>query len=546
MDITFCANRYIQISNFCLLILLIFFSSCGGEKNNETIQSEKKIFKYNQASALYSLDPAFAKDQASIWVAKQIFNTLVEVNEHLEIVPALAKSWEVSEDAKSIKFNLRNDVYFQKNDIDGGALLKASDIVYSFNRLIDPELASPGAWVFNDRVDEEQPFVALDDFTFQINLKEPFQPILGILSMQYCSVVSQKCVEHFGKDFRKYPIGSGAFKLKVWKEGEALILEKNENYWEKDEKGNVLPYLDGIRISFSENKRAAFLDFTEGKTDFLSGIDASYVEEVLTEEGTLKDEWKNKIEMTKTPYLNTEYLGFLFNDKGADILKDKRVRQALNYGIDRESMVKYLRNNIGKAAINGFIPPGLPGYNPNRKGYTYKPDLAKKLLKEAGYETNKKMNQLSLQTTASYQDLCVFIQKQLNEIGFNIELELVPPSFLREKMSKGDAQFFRASWIADYPDSETFLTVFYGGNPAPPNYTQFKNQKYDELYVKAMKTSDLGRRLNLYAQMDEILIEEAPVMPLFYDEVVRFNQIGISGMKINAFNLLDLKTVQLP
>lgn len=527
---------------------MVCFASCGSDSSNSSnnAANDLKIFKYNQPSALYSLDPAFAKDQASIWIAKQLFNTLVEVDENLNLKPSLATKWDVSEDGLSYTFYLRDDVFFSNKEGATAEKLTAKDVVFSFERLINPKTASPGAWVFNGRVDEEKPFVAVDDFTFQLNLKSAFQPIMGILSMQYCSIVSEKAVKQFGLDFRKNPVGSGAFSLKIWKEGETLILEKNKNYWEKDKSGTSLPYLDGVRVSFNENKRSAFLDFTEGETHFLSGIDASYKDDLLTEIGELKEEWGDRIEMTKTPYLNSEYLGFLMSDGGSNVLKDKRVRQAINYGFDRRKMVQFLRNNIGKPAEQGFIPPGLPAYNPNQKGYTFNREKASKLLKEAGYSQKNPMPEITLATTSSYKDICVFMQQQLNDLGFNIKLELMPPSFLREKMSKGDTQFFRASWIADYPDAETFLTVFYGGNPAPPNYTNFKNKNFDTLYEQALQTNDIEKRILLYQKMDSILIEEAPIVPLFYDEVVRFQQKNIFGMKINAFNLLDLKTVKLP
>ena len=236
-----------------------------------------------------------------------------------------------------------------------------------------------------------------------------------------------------------------------------------------------LPYLPGIRVSFLDNKRNAFLQFKEGELDFLSGIDASYKDDLLGNDGKLKAEWQSDIKLLRSPYLNTEYLGFLMEGNTNKALQNKKVRQAINYGIDRQKMMRFLRNGIGIPAISGFVPPGLPSFDPKAVvGYTYKPNKARELLKEAGYENGKGLPLLVLETTDSYKDLCTFIQKQLGEIGVKVEMELHPPAFLRDKIAKGKSGFFRASWIGDYPDAETYLTVLYGGNPAPPNYTCFK------------------------------------------------------------------------
>jgi len=209
-------------------------------------------------------------------------------------------------------------------------------------------------------------------------------------------------------------------------------------------------------------------------------------------------------------------------------------------------MLQYLRNNIGRPAMAGFIPAGLPSFNPKAvNGYTYDINKAKQLLKEAGYPNGEGLPNISLVTNASYQDLGTYITKQLAEIGINIDMEINQSSFLRQMMVKGEVDFFRGSWIADYPDGENFLTVFYGGNPAPPNYTRFKNKQFDQLYQQALTTNDNDERFSLYHQMENILIEEAPVVPLFYDELTLFTQKRVKNFKPNAQNLLVLKNLKL-
>ena len=537
--------------NLLVLALLIIFTSCNTEQkkpdnDKKPAATDKKIFKYNQGSGIYSLDPAFAKDQASSWATNQLYNGLLQLDDDLNVKKCIAKNFEVNEESTVYTFYLRTDVYFHDHPQfkDGkGRRVVAQDFVYSFNRLLDPKLASPGLWIFNGKVDmEEGPFLALDDSTFQLVLSKPFRPILSLLTMQYCSVVPKEVAEHYGKDFRKNPIGTGPFKLKFLKENERMFLVKNENYWEKG-----LPKIDQVNVSFVDNKGSEFLMFEKGEIDFISGLDATYINDLLSKKGELKEERKSVMYMQKAPFLNTEYLGILMDLSGSNdktsALAEKNVRKAINIGFDRERMMKTLRNNVGKPATSGFIPYGLPAFKETNK-IKYNPDEARKLLIEAGFtESNKP--KVTLLTNTSYKDFGVYIINQLKEIGFEAEMEITPSGVLRERMANGSANFFRGSWIADYPDAENYMTLFYGKNPSPPNYTRFKNAEYDRLYEQCLVTIDDVELGKLYQQMNDILIEEAPVIPLFYDEKTVFVNNRVKGMSNNAMNLLILKNVEL-
>jgi len=458
----------------------------------------------------------------------------------------------MSADGLTYTFYLRDDVYFHdhgKFKEGKGRKVIAADLVYSLKRITDPAVASPGMWIFHNNIDKERPFVALNDTTFQINLSRPFPPFLGILSMQYCSVVPKEIVEYYGKDFRSNPVGTGPFQFKLWEEGAAIILLKNEYYFEK-EGDNQLPYLDGIRISFIENKQTEFLQFLDGKLDFMSDVGPSFKDEILTRDGNLQPKYQENIELIKNPYLNVEYLGILV-DTANPLVKDnplklKAIRQAINYGFDRKKMISYLRNNVGIAATNGFVPAGLAFYDQNKiNGYDYNPQKARQLLRNAGFEADKKMPEIMLYTNSNYQDFCAFIIKQLEEIGLKIKMEVISPAFLREAMVKGKANMFRASWIADYPDAESFLVLFYGKNPAPPNYTRFNNPKFDQLYEAALREQNVEKRNELYQQMDQLVINEAPVVPLYYDQTLVFIHKYIEGLEVNPINLLVLKNVRI-
>ncbi|MEE2700046.1 MAG: ABC transporter substrate-binding protein [Bacteroidota bacterium] len=510
------------------LLLLIFLLCCASPTHDE----ERSIFKYNQASGIATLDPAFSKDQATIWACNQLFNGLVQFNENLEVVPSIAKSWEISADGLQYTFHLRKDVYFHKHKIfKHDRRVVASDFTFSFDRLKSKQLAAPGAWVFAN----VKNYNAINDSTFQINLKNSFSPFLGLLSMQYCSVVPREIVEN--TDFRAHPIGTGPFHFQFWKEGVKLVFRKNTNYFEKEDE-NALPYLDAVAITFIKDKQATFLEFLKGNLDFISGIDASYKDEVLERGGTLREKYKSKINLQSEPYLNTEYLGFLMEDA-----LSLEIRKAINYGFDREKMLKYLRNNIGTPALQGFVPKGMPSFSESLQGYHYNPEKAKSLIAKSKFDTNK---EIVLSTTSAYLDLCEYIQNALSEIGLKIKIEVNPPSTHRQMVATSKLSFFRGSWIADYADAENYLALFYSKNFCPngPNYTHFANVEFDNLYEKASKETNDSIRYLLYNKMERLIVEQAVIVPLYYDRVLRFTQPNISGFGSNAMNLLDLKKVK--
>ena len=532
-------------------------AACYNKKN-----TEGNIFHYNEFNGIASLDPAFAKSQSTMWPAHQLFNTLVEIDDSLRIVPSLAKSWDVSADRTVFTFHLRDDVFFHDDEsfangkarpddlVGRGRKLTARDVEYSFSRLMDKKTASPGSWIFNRKVDTIQPFKAIDDSTFQLKLLRPYIPILGIISMQYCSIVAREAVEKYRADFRRHPVGTGPFQFVAWEEGQALVLKKNPHYFEKDESGNRLPYVDGIKVSFYDSKATEFLLFRQKQLEFINDIEASFKDEVLTKKGTLRKEWEGKIELQVNPYLNIEYLGILV-DSTNDLVKNspmqsRKIRQAINYGFDRRKMVLYLRNSLGTPAESGFVPMGLPSFDSLAvKGYHYNPAKTKQLLAEAGYTDGKGLPTIKLLTIAIYADMANFIAKQLEESGISVQVEVVQKALLLTMTSSSTAAFFRASWIADYPDAENYLSVFYSKNPAPPNYTRYKSAAFDAAFEKAIKEDNDSLRYKLYQQADQIMIDDAPVVPLWYDKVVRLVQPNVKGFQPNALNLLELRRVKL-
>ncbi len=529
---------------WCIPALAFVLASCAGKHEHD-----KAIFRYNEVSGIASLDPAFARNQSIMWGIHQVYNTLIEVNDSLQLVPSLAKSWTFSNDKTEITFVLRNDVFFHDDACFrnwAGRKLVAQDVVFSFNRIINAATASPGAWIFNNRVDSVSPFTPINDSVFVLKLQRPFQPILGILSMQYCSIVPEEAVNFYGDTFRAHPVGTGPFKFVAWEEGQGLVFTKNLSYFEKDSMGQRLPYLDGIKVNFYDSKATEFLEFQQKRLDFINDIDPSFKDEVLTKTGRLKKEWEGTIELQKHPYLNIEYLGILLDSTNPLVknspLRYKKFRQAINYGIDRTKMMLYLRNSIGTPATSGFVPQGLPSFNAQLvKGYDFDPGKARALLAELGYSATKKAPAVKVLTIPIYANLASYIANELQQVGITLQVEVIQKSLLLQQTAKSEAAFFRGSWIADYPDAENYLSVFYGNNPAPPNYTRYKNPVYDKLYEQALQQTNDSLRYNFYRQMDNVLMNDAPVIPLWYDMVLHLVQKDLTGFVPNSLNMLELR-----
>ncbi len=530
-------NTFYTIGTVCLIMLFI---GCSNHTNNK---NDHQVFRYNEHSNIASLDPAFARTPQTIWPTNQLFNGLVQLDDSLNIKPDIAKNWVINDSTFTYTFTLRDDVFFHKNDVFGNAKTRkvvANDFTYSFDRLTSQELASPGSWVLK----AVENYRAENDSTFVIQLKKPFPAFLGLLSMRYCSVVPKEAIEFYGNDFRSNPVGTGPFQFKFWEENVKLVLRKNPIYFEKDENGKQLPYLEAVAVTFLPDKQSEFLQFAQGKIDFMSGLDNSYKDEIITTTGKLQPKYEATTNLISAPYLNTEYLGFFMGTNSTEV-QSSLLRKAVNYGFDREKMVTYLRNGMGIPAVNGFIPKGLPGFD-EIKGYDYNPKKARELIEQYKAESGNQNPKVSIGTNSQYLDVCEYIQRELEKLGVEIDINVMPPSTLRQMKSSGELDIFRASWVADYPDAENYLSLFYSPNFTPngPNYTHYKNVTFDSLYVKAQQISEIDERKVLYTQMDSIVMADAPIVPLYYDMAVRFVSKKISGLGTNPQNFLVLKRVK--
>ena len=521
------------------LVIMLFLFSCSQKQEEDR---SHMVFRYNEYGNITSLDPAFSRNLPNIWATTHMFNSLVQLNDDLEIIPDLAEQWTISSDGLVYEFRIREDVFFHQHPAFGKSKTRkvnASDFAFSLKRLLDPQLASPGGWVLQnvERIE------AKNDQLLIITLKQPFPAFLGLLSMRYCSVVPKEIVTKTEGNFRKNPIGTGPFAFKYWEEDVKLVLRKNPLYFERDDLGLSLPYLESISISFVPDKQSEFMLFLQEKLDILNTLDNSYKDELLTQQGTLTEKYKEKINLQKGPYLNTEYLGF-YLDSPSPVIKSPLIREAINIGFDRKKMMIYLRNNIGFIGNKGFIPEGLSGH-PKEVVLKYQPEKAAELVKTFEKETGLKA-EITLATDANYIDLCEYIQRELQKIGISIKVDMMPPATLKQARSKGKLEMFRSNWIADYPDAENYLSLFYSKNfsPTGPNYTHFYSPTFDSLYENSFFINDAQKRGEIYQSMDSLVMSKHPLIPLYYDQVLRFSHKNVLGLNLNPVNVLKLKKIR--
>ena len=523
-------NRFFLVIHINILLI-----SC----NLNSKKSTKDIIRFNSATGITSLDPAYARTQENIRAVNQVFNGLVQLNDQLNVIPSIAKKWSISKDAKTYTFVLNRGVFFHNHPIFKMQKREviSSDFEYSFKRILDPSTASDGAWIFNDIIDQSQPFTSINDTIFQIKLNKPFAPFLNMLTMAYCFVVPKEIVEFYGDEFGKKPIGTGPFMFANWADGIKLNMIRNPNYFESTQQ-NSIPKLDGISISFIQSKQTELLEFIQGNLDLFTGLESSFKDEILTTDGTLDSKYLEDFNIQISPFLNTEYLAFNMEDESSSI-HDLNYRKAIHHCINRDAMISYLRNGIGTPANGGFMPVGLPGHV-NYDNSSFDLDLARKYIQKSNVDKNLP---ITLTTTSNYLDLCILVQKNCAEIGIEVKIDVVPASLLKQQKSAGDLTFFRSSWIADYPDGENFMACFYGPNKAPsgPNYSRYINAQFDQEYNQLIACTDESEKKKLFKKMESMLDEDQPFILLFYDESIWIKNKKINQININALNHLDLR-----
>ena len=551
-----------------VFLLLISLSTLSCRKNTA---SSNKIFNLNISTGIETLEPVMSNSATSIWGVSMIMEGLVCFDKDNKLQPLLAKSWDISPDGITYTFHLRNDVFFQNDDCfkdakGKGRKVVAQDFKYCLERANDPKAKTRGMWVFRDKIAGTKEFIdsrsgkspnnvneitgikAVNDSTLQIQLYNPFSPFLSLLTMTYAFVYPKEAVDMYGDKFGENPVGTGPFEFVSWEHDQAMILQKNLTYWQSDASGNKLPYLDGVKITFTQSSETEFLDFQSNKYDFHTPSSETY--DVLTDDaGNLKDAASKDFKLVRQPWLQTIFCGMMQDKslpagKTSPFVNNKKLRQAVNFGTDKEKIVRYVLKGRGVAALNGPVPPGMPGYNPAIKGYPYDKEKAKELLKEAGYPGGKGLTLTLVCGNEEIQrSVAIAFQQQMQEIGIEVKIEQLLQASLVSKQEGGEFAFWRASWGADYYDAENFMALFYSKNITPngPNRVGYSNPEVDDLYLRSLKETDDAKRNELYDKMQTIVTEDAAWLNLYYNQQIYLLSKNIDGFYIDGLNIINLK-----
>jgi ABC-type transport system substrate-binding protein len=518
---------------------------------------EGQVYRAAFGVKIKTLDPIGAGDLYSHIVISQIYEGLLQYDylaRPYKLIPCLAEDMpEVSPDGLIYTFKIKKGVRFQDDPCfkatgGKGRELVAEDFVYSFKRLADIKNRAEGWWTLDGMIkglnefrehskkskvtDYSLPVEGLeapDERTLRITLTRPYPQFLYVLAMSFTMAVPREAVEEYGEEIISHPVGTGPFMLKSWRRGSKLILVRNPNFREEyyptegeegDEEagllvdaGKRLPFLERIEFPIIIEDQPYWLNFMKGNLD-VAGIPKDSFEQAINPNMELRPEMVKKgIILTKTPLPDVTYIGFNMED--SLVGKNKLLRQAMSLAYNVKEVIKLFYNGRAIPA-QGPIPPDIPGYDPELVNpyRQYNLERARELLAKAGYPNGEGLPPLvyeNASTDTTARQMAEFFVKQMAKIGIKIKVNNNTwPQFL-EKIKTKSAQVFGLAWIADYPDAENFLQLFYGPNQAPgPNNTNFNHPEYNKLYEKVKYMADSPERRKLIKEMVAILIEECP------------------------------------
>ncbi|KUP08525.1 peptide ABC transporter substrate-binding protein [Bacillus coahuilensis p1.1.43] len=453
-----------------------------------------------------ALDPAAVTDGESLMVTENIFETLVNFGEQdTQIEPNLAKEWTISEDGLTYTFTLNEGIKFQD-----GTDFNADAVVANFDRWMNggESFYYYGSMFGGYKGDEGhviESITAVDELTVEFKLTRPQAPFLKNLAMSPFGIVSPKAIEELGDKLGETPTeaGTGPFVFVEWVKNDKIVLKKNENYWKEG-----LPKVDEVVYRTIPENSARLNALIAGEIDIADGINPSDASQIEGEED---------LELVKRPSMNVGYLGLTNTREPFD---DPKVRQAMNYAINKQGIIDALYEGQAEAAKNP-MPPSISGYNESIEGYEYDPEKAKELLKEAGLEDGFEMELWAMPVPRPYmpdgQKAAELIQADLEKVGITAEIVSFEWATYLEKARNGEADAFLLGWTGDNGDADNFLYVLLDqDNIGSNNYSYYSNDELHELLVTAQSESDESKRNDLYAEAQEIIYQDAPWVPLVH------------------------------
>lgn len=550
-------------SGLLFLSCLLLLTACGSHELHREGAADEMVF-YGTTSRIRGFDPAKTGDVASSRAASQIYEGLVQyayLDRPYRVVPHLAEEMPtVSEDGLTYTFKIRKGIYYQDDpcfvETGGkGRELRAEDFIYTIKRVADIKTASSGFWAFNDRIvglDEfreasgsEGPtdytidvegLQAPDPYTLVMHLKRPYPQLLWILTMHYGFAMPHEVVSYYGNEFVNHPVGTGPYILASWHRNYRVEFERNPKWAETgrveiypssgapgdaelgllEDAGKPIPFVDRIVQYVVTDPTTQWLMFLTGQFES-SGISRDNWDVVINDVKELTPQLIEKgIQLHKSPTMTLYYIGFNMDDPVVG--KNEMLRQAMSCAFNSEEWIKFWNNRVIRP--KGPIPPGVAGYTDRPARFPFDLERARALLKEAGYPdgidpvTGRRL-QLTLELgSAESPDIrqqAELFADFMEKIGIVVKPSYNNwPTFL-DKMERRQAQMFSLGWVADYPDAENFLQLFFGSNCSPgPNHTNYVNEEFDALYEKARVMQDSPERTKLYQEMADIVVEDCP------------------------------------
>lgn len=563
-----------------VLATMLLWSCGGGEKPQPEQAQEAKggvvyggVFKVNEVEDFRSLFPLNITEVTGHRIAGQMYEGLVRFDQaDLSILPAIAESWEVDDAGTLWTFKIRKGVFFHDDAcFEGGKgrEVTAEDVKYCFTQLCTSNPENQLFWLMDGKLkgareyydstvdgaplaDGVSGLTVADANTLQVELNYPVSDFLKTLAQPGCWVFPKEAFEKYGIEMRTHCVGTGAFQVKTVKEGEAIIMERNKSYWRTDEFGNQLPYLHAVKVSFLKEKKNELLKFKKGNLDMVFRLPIEMIGVVVGELEDARKGANQPFDSQTIPAFGTEYFGFNHN---FEVFKDKRVRRAFNLAIDRETFVTYVLQGDGIAGNYGIVPPGFEAYEYEKlKGFEYNPDEAQRLMSQAGYPNGEGFPEIELQLNSGGQNnirVAEAIRKMLAEnLGVELKLNIMPMAEHYDKVETGNAVFWRTAWLADYPDPENFINLLYGGNvPEDPHAKAYLNSEryisttYDSLVDLARRELDETRRNDLIRMADQQQIDDAAIIPIFYNEYTRLVNSDVKNFPQNPMEYRDLAEV---
>jgi len=508
----------------CLVIATCSQASAQGRREAGTPAVEGGVYRRPLGSDPATLDPGRIRDIFGLSVAQQLFDGLVQFDQTLTITPALAQFWTASRDGLTWTFRLRQGVKFHH-----GREVTADDVVYSLSRLLDPKVKSGSADLFasirgaqefrEGKAKQVSGLTALDGHTVQVVLNEAWAPFVSLLAAGHAKIVPKELVEQQGEAFGAHPIGTGPFKFVRWEPGREIVLVANPDYFDGPPKLSRVVY----RIFRGEEFDAMYEQFQRGNLEDTPIPTQEYHRVVATE----------KYIRVKRPMFSVRFYGFNTRIKPLD---DRRVRQALIHAIDRAALVAEVYLDRYTFA-QGILPPGMMGFNPKLNGYAYDPQRARQLLAQAGYPGGRGLPPIQIWSGVKLEKLLQEheqIKKYLAAVGVEAEFhyETDWPLF-SAMLTRGKFPMFLYAWFADVPHPDNFLfKLFYSRSPR--NFTAHANPLVDELLLDAKKERDLPRQTALYRQAEQLVLDDAAIMPIWHYTYERLFQPYVRSVEVNG------------